>query len=169
MEYNRDAEIKERYNRLEREGIILSKLLEKELIKLGVLPDRGESVSEYYLEDLLKLMPLLNHPSFFKMFFDSDKNAIVLLEDGRLPSEEIRATSITFVNAAGRFIIEAIERGFVRTDWKTLLKEGLQTSEYWVRSNGRGQDQHRNWISRTFLEVLKEKSLWSLIKINFFK
>lgn len=155
--------VKERYVLLESQGIILSNELQDRLIELSVLPHKGE----YYLEDILKLIPLLSHPSFFKMIFDNTKTPTIILEDGSLPSEQLRAIGNSFVNAAGKFIIEAIERGFVKTAWQDLLKDGLETSEYYIRS--RMLNETRNWIGGTFEKMVtkKPRSSWLGRFFNF--
>jgi hypothetical protein len=126
--------IKKETKDLEQRGIILAEELQDQLIALKVFPHRNR----YYLEDILaKIIPSLAapHSAFFKMLYLSDKTCSIILENGRLESETIRVESNHFVNAAGKFLIEAIERGFVRTNWQDLLEKGLMTSEYQLRSN----------------------------------
>ena len=127
-------QIKEETKYLEQRGIILAEELQNRLIALKVFSNHGR----YYLEDILaKIMPSLAapHSAFFKMLYLPDKSCSIILENGGSPSETIRAESNCFVNAAGKFLIEAIERGFVRTNWQDLLEKGLMTSEYQIRSN----------------------------------
>jgi hypothetical protein len=127
-------QIKKETKDLERRGIILAEELQNRLIALKVFSNNGR----YYLEDILaKIMPSLAapHSAFFKILYLPDKSCSIILENGRLESETIRAESNCFVNAAGKFLIEAIERGFVRTNWQDLLEKGLMTSEYQLRSN----------------------------------
>lgn len=147
------------YELLEKSGIILSNVFQKKLIDLGVFHHFGE----YYLEDILKIiLPFVHNSAFFKMLYDHQKKATVILDNGALPSEELRASSDTFVNAAGEFLIQAIERGFVTSNWKDFLEKGLQKSEYYVRSNL--YDSTRNWVENTFRLIMKEKCFWYSLK-----
>ena len=120
--------------KLEKRGIILAKELQEQLIVLEVLPH----LSRYFLEDILpKIMSCLVDPqgAFLTMHYLPDKSCTIYLDNGSRTSERIAASSNCFVNAAGKFLIEAIERGFVKTNWQELLRIGLITSEYEVRSN----------------------------------
>lgn len=154
---------KERYQLLESKGIILSDNFQQRLIDLGVINFKGE----YYLEDILKFIPLIHQSWCFKMLYDCRKNPTVLIDNGSLPSEESRSVGTTFVNAAGEFLINAIERGVVSSSWKEFLVRGLQVSEYQCRSNLLSGE--RNWIKDTFTKMIREKSLWHLFKIKLFR
>lgn len=138
--------------KLEKRGIILAKELQERLIGLGVLPHFGR----YFLEDILpKIMSCLVDPqgAFLRMLYLPDKSCSIILENGSQPSNRIEASSNCFVNAAGKFLIEAIERGFVKTNWQELLRIGLITSKYEVRSN---LMVDRNLIKRLMENYIKK-------------
>jgi len=155
-EFQKESEI------LTKRGIILDRELIERLIDLKVF----HSYKRYYLEDILKIIkPSLYgyHSAFVRMIYGDDKCSIIL-DNNAGPSNTIRANSKHLVNAAGKFLIEAIERGFVRTDWQDLLKKGLITSDYEVRSQ---LLLDRNWI-KSLLKTYTKKPETFLQKIKKF-
>jgi hypothetical protein len=148
--------------KLESKGIILAKELQDRLIDLKVFDCRDR----YYLEDILKIIKPCLYPrdsAFLRMLYGNDECAIIL-DNNAGPSDTIRADSKHLVNAAGKFLIDAIERGFVRTNWQDLLKKGLITSDYEVRSQ---LLLDRNWI-KSLLETYIKKPETFLQKIKKF-
>jgi hypothetical protein len=155
-EFQKESEI------LVNRGLILDPELVKRLVELKVL----DFYKRYYLEDILKIIkPSLygHHSAFVRMIYRDDECSIIL-DNNAGPSDTIRADSKHLVNAAGKFLIEAIERGFVKTNWQDLLKIGLITSEYEVKSNLRVD---RNWI-KSLLETYTKKPETFLQKIKKF-
>jgi hypothetical protein len=158
----KEEEFQAETNKLESKGIILAKELQDRLIDLKVF----YSYKRYYLEDILKIIkPSLygHHSAFVRMIYRDDKCSIIL-DNNAGPSNTITTDSKHLVNAAGKFLIEAIERGFVRTDWQDLLKKGLITSDYEVRSQ---LLLDRNWI-KSLLETYIKKPETFLQKIKKF-
>jgi hypothetical protein len=155
-EFQRESEI------LVKRGIILDRELQDRLIDLKVF----YSYKRYYLEDILKIIKpsLYGHHSAFVRMIYSDNGCSIILDNNAGPSDTIRADSKHLVNAAGKFLIEAIERGFVRTNWQDLLKKGLITSDYEVRSQ---LLLDRNWI-KSLLETYIKKPETFLQKIKKF-
>jgi hypothetical protein len=141
-------------------GLILDPELVKRLTELKVL----DSYKRYYLEDILKIIKpsLYNHHSAFVRMIYRDDECSIILDNNAGPSHTIRADSKHLVNAAGKFLIEAIERGFLKTNWQELLRIGLITSEYEVRSN---LMVDRNWI-KSILETYTKKPETFLQKIK---
>lgn len=143
-----------RYQILVKQGTILNDAMQEALIEHGVLHHKGE----YYLEDILKIIiDLLPHGDcFLRMHYMPDKTANITLFDGNPKgSEEKRAQDCGFVNAAGKFLIQAIERGFLKSNWQHLAKLGFSTSEYDIRSN---LLLERNWIKSTFYRMSPKKN-----------
>jgi len=131
---------KESYLRLEKKGVILAKSLQLRLIELRVLTATEEQI---YLEDLLQILPIIDQHVHISMYYNqSNKIASITLQNS-LKNQEIRAESNSFVNAIAIFIIQAIERGFVKISWESLLKDGMQTTEYYCQSN---LLKEKNWI-----------------------
>lgn len=132
--------LKEYRDTLKKDGKILCDEIQNRLAEYSVI----NNYNNYFLEDILKILhSIVSNKNYITMCHTWTGEASFILENGAIGSEKIRAEANTFVNAAGKFVVEAIERGFVVTDWRDVLNKGLETSEYKVRS---GLMLERNWI-----------------------
>lgn len=145
------------------QGIILHPSYLEPLQKLGFFQTyRGFGI---LLEDILVIILEYVEKSYFLKMFYCEKQATIFLDTG-YPSTSVRAEEKTFVNAAGKFLLEAMARGIISLQKEDILKIGMAASNYHVRShNLSGQG---NWLVGISEKFRESKTLWQCIT-SFYK